>query len=141
MKRTITVLAAVLALGVGLQAVGHAGETGKMADKAMSMKAKPAAETTLTGEIVDTGCYISHGARGAKHKECAAKCISEGMPMGLLTADGTLYLITMNHDNADAYNAAKNMAAETVLATGTVSERNGVKAIDLVAVKVAPDKK
>src|SRR5574341_1558654 len=56
---------------------------------------------SLTGEVVDTGCYLGHAARGAKHVSCATKCIMGGMPMGLLTNDGTLYLLTMNHDNPD----------------------------------------
>src|SRR5437867_357566 len=62
------------------------------------------ARRTITGEVVDTGCYIAHSARGEKHVSCATKCINQGMPMGLLTSDGTLYLVTLNHDNADPYN-------------------------------------
>jgi type 1 fimbria pilin len=91
---------------------------------------------TLRGEVVDTGCYLGHGATGAKHKECATKCIANGMPMGLLTADGALYLITMSHSNADAYNQLKGWAAETVEVTGVVSTRNGLKGIEADAVKL-----
>jgi hypothetical protein len=91
---------------------------------------------TLKGELVDTGCYIGHGAMGEKHKECATKCIANGMPMGLLSGK-TLYLITMNHDNPDAYNKLKDMAGQMVEVTGVVGERNGVKAIDVTDAKVA----
>ena len=91
---------------------------------------------TLKGELVDTGCYIGHGAMGAKHKECATKCIAGGMPMGLLSGK-VLYLITLNHDNPDAYNKLKDMAGEMVEVTGTVDERNGVKAIDVTEAKLA----
>jgi hypothetical protein len=93
--------------------------------------------TTLTGELVDTGCYLSHGARGEKHVECATKCISGGMPMGLLTADGKLYLITLNHDNPDPYGKLKDMAGKTVSVTGVVSSRNGMTGIDVTDVKLA----
>ena len=86
---------------------------------------------TLTGELVDTGCYLGHGARGEKHVSCASKCIANGMPMGLLTADGSLYLITLNHDNADPYNKLKDMAGKKVKVTGTVMTRNGMKGIDV----------
>jgi hypothetical protein len=96
--------------------------------------AKPAAKT-LSGEVVDMGCYVGHGAKGEKHIECATKCIANGMPMGLLTADGQLYLITLDHDNADPYNALKNMAGKNVSVTGTVATRNGVKAIDVTEAK------
>ena len=100
---------------------------------------KADAPKTLTGELVDTGCYLGHGARGEKHVECATKCISGGMPMGLLTSDGTLYLLTMNHDNADPYNDLKMMAGKTVSVTGTVMTRGGMKAIDVSEIKPATE--
>jgi hypothetical protein len=67
-------------------------------------------------------------------------CIANGMPMGLLTADGSLYLITLNHSNADPYNQLKGWAAEKVVVTGVTSTRNGVKAIEADAVKLASAK-
>lgn len=92
---------------------------------------------TLMGEIVDTGCYLGHGAMGEKHASCATKCIAGGMPMGLLTADGKLYLLTMNHDNPDAYNGLKKMAAKKVAVTGKTMERSGLKGLDVVSFKGA----
>ena len=91
---------------------------------------------TLKGELVDMGCYVSHEARGEKHKDCATKCVAGGMPMGLLTADNKLYLLTMNHDNADPYNQAKDMMSAMVEVTGMLGERNGVKAIDVTDAKL-----
>jgi len=102
--------------------------------KGMKMAPKPA---TLKGELVDMGCYVSHEAKGEKHKDCATKCVAGGMPMGLLTADNKLYLLTLNHDNADPYNKAKDMMAEMVEVTGMVKERNGVRVIDVTDVKAA----
>jgi hypothetical protein len=96
--------------------------------------AKPAPKT-LKGELVDTGCYLGHEAKGEKHISCATKCIANGMPMGLLTADGKLYLITMDHESADPYNALKNMAGKQVEVTGVVSERGGMRGIDGTAAK------
>ena len=128
MKRIIVsfVLALGLTAGVAVAQQGH---------EAHKAAAKPAAEKTITGELVDMGCYVGHGAKGEKHVDCASKCIANGMPMGVLTSDGTLYLVTLNHDNGDPYNALKNMAGKTVTVTGAVSTRNGVKAIDVTAAK------
>jgi len=95
------------------------------------------AEKTLTGEVVDMGCYLGHGAHGEKHISCATKCINNGMPMGLLTANNQLYLITLNHDNADPYNQLKTMAGKNVTVTGAVATRNGIKAIDVTAAQLA----
>ena len=94
----------------------------------------PPKSRTLTGEIVDMGCYLGREAKGADHRSCALKCVAGGMPMGLLTADGSLYLLTMNHENADAYNKAKEMAGLAVEVTGPVFERDGIKALDLVSI-------
>lgn len=126
MKRALSVVLLLAAVMFAVNALS--------AEK-MEMKAekKP---VTLKGELVDTGCYIGQGAMGEKHKQCATKCIANGMPMGLLSGK-TLYLITMNHDNPDAYNKLKDMASEMVEVTGMVAERNGVKAIDVTDVKLA----
>jgi hypothetical protein len=98
----------------------------------MKMKTTTA---TLTGEIVDTGCYLGDGARGEKHIDCATKCIANGMPMALLTNKGKLYLLTLDHDNPDPYNKLKEMAGKTVAVTGTVMERSGMRGIDVTEFK------
>jgi len=91
--------------------------------------------TTIQGELVDLGCYLSMGAKGADHRSCAEKCINSGMPMGVLTSDGALYLLTENHDNLDPFNSAKQMAADQVSVTGPISERNGMKSIEVKEIK------
>src|SRR6267143_769872 len=82
----------------------------------------------IAGEIVDLSCYLGHGAKGAAHKECAATCIANGGPMGLLTPSGTLYVLTMNHDKQDAFNEAKKYAGDKVKITGPTSTKNGTRA-------------
>ena len=89
----------------------------------------------LSPKVVDLGCYLGHAAVGEKHASCATKCIAGGMPMGLLTADGKLYLLTMNHDNADPYQQLKSLAAKKVTVTGMLMERSGMKGLDVTAVK------
>jgi len=126
MKRFVTLLSAgLLTLGVA-QAFAH-----EHAGMAGMDKSGAASHKTIMGEVVDTGCYLSHAARGEKHVSCATKCINQGMPMGLLTDNGTLYLLTMNHDNADPYNHLKAQAGKKVQITGTLMSRNGMKAIDV----------
>ena len=95
---------------------------------------------TWKGEVLDAGCYLGHGAMGAKHAECALKCASNGMPLMLLPADGKAILLTPNHDNADPYNQLKTLAGSQVEVTGTLSERGGVRGIDVTAVKAAAAK-
>ena len=89
---------------------------------------------TVTGEIVDLSCYLGKAGKGAGHKECAAMCLANGGPMGLLTTKGTLYVLTMNHDKADAFNEAKKHAGDMVKVTGPVMMRNATRALEVEAV-------
>jgi len=123
MKRILTSLVLVVLFAMPVRARAH--------------EMSHHATTTLTGEVVDTGCYLGHAARGTKHAECAAKCINGGMPMGLLTATGSLYLITMNHDNPDAFNRLKAMAGKKVTVTGAPITRAGMRGIDVTSFKAA----
>ena len=114
----------VLALGVAAAATQSA--------------AKPA---VVNGELIDMGCYVGHMAKGEKHAECATKCISGGMPMGVLTAKGQVYLLTMDHDNPDAYNKAKEFAGKQVKVTGPMHVRSGIKSIDVGSVEAVASAK
>lgn len=94
---------------------------------------------TWRGEVLDAGCYLGHGAMGAKHRECALKCASNGMPL-MLMVDGKAVLLTMNHDNADPYNALKGMAGSIAEVTGTMNTRGGVTGIDVTGARLAAAK-
>ena len=89
---------------------------------------------TLTGEVVDLHCYTTRGAHGAEHAGCSNACISRDVPAGLLTADGTLYLL-LNEKPVSVKEKVAGLAGKTVKATGKIVERNGVKALQLVSVE------
>lgn len=108
---------------------------GGMAISATSAKKASVAAKPVTGEIVDLGCYLDYAKKGAGHKECAATCIANGGPMGLLTSTGKLYVLTMNHDNGDAFNQAKKHAGDKVKITGPVAMRNGTHALQVNSVE------
>jgi hypothetical protein len=133
MKRILMTLAMAVAVAcLGFAAV-NAEE--KAADKAAkAAKAEPTSKSmTVAGEVVDLGCYIAHAASGEKHIECATKCIAGGMPMGLLTAKGELYLLTLSHTNADPFNKLKEWAGHQVKVTGTAADRAGMKMLEVAA--------
>jgi len=129
MKRVLSSLVLLGALAVAVAAIADTKET-----KVAKAVPKP---VTLKGELVDMGCYVSHGAMGEKHKGCATKCVAGGMPMGLLTSDNKLFLLTLNHDNPDPYNKAKGMMAAMVEVTGMVAERDSIRILDVTDVKSA----
>ena len=92
--------------------------------------------TTLKGEVLDMSCYMGHGAKGPGHKMCAQMCLKKGLPAGLLTSDGQVYLLVEDHDKADAYSNVIKHAADQVTVTGKVSKKNGVQALVVEEVKV-----
>lgn len=90
---------------------------------------------TIKGEVLDMSCYMGHGAKGSGHKQCAQMCLKKGLPAGLLTSSGQVYLLVEDHDKADAYNTAIQHAADQVEVTGKVANKNGVQALVVEDVK------
>lgn len=109
------------------KAIGSMLVTGLMV---MSMSAFAQEKTaTVKGEVLDMSCYMSSGAKGAGHKQCAQMCLNKGLPAGLLTSSGEIYLLVEDHDKADAYKKAIKHAADNVKVTGKVADKNGMKAL------------
>ncbi|MCS7224811.1 MAG: hypothetical protein NZ959_09690 [Armatimonadetes bacterium] len=97
-------------------------------------QAKEPKAVTLKGEVVDLTCYLSHGSRGPAHAKCAQMCLDKGLPMGLLTHDGALYVILEDHGQPQAYQTLKGLAAKTVTVKGPVYSRNGMRGIAVQSV-------
>lgn len=103
----------------------------------LSLSAFGQAKTmSVKGEVLDMSCYMSNGAKGAGHKMCAEMCLKKGLPAGLLTSSGQVYLLVEDHDKADAYNTVIKHAADQVQVTGKYANKNGVQALVVEDVKV-----
>lgn len=59
------------------------------ADAPPAAGSAPGTEVTLTGELVDTKCWfgVMKPGSGKVHRACAARCLSGGVPPGLLVRD------------------------------------------------------
>lgn len=86
-------------------------------------------EVTVKGEVVDLACYLSKGLKGKRHKACAEMCAKKGLPVGLLTESGDVYLLIEDHDNSGAYDAAKGLAGEQAEVHGKKFTKGGVQSI------------
>jgi hypothetical protein len=90
---------------------------------------------SVVGEIIDLSCYLQVGKHGDKHRDCGQKCVRNGQPVGLLTADGTIYLLMdEEHDpRRDGMTWFRQKAVDymayVVTVNGTFSEVAGQKAI------------
>ena len=98
-----------------------------------------AADTvSVTGEIVDSACYIKMGAKGESHRDCAQKCAQAGIPLALVE-DGTGKVIWLASQNDMETPNPKlvEFAARKVTITGTYAERGGAKILVVASVKPA----
>ena len=84
---------------------------------------------TWNGEVLDLVCYIGSGAKGEGHAGCAKGCAKGGQPMGLLTDDGSVLLLSIDRKNPAPYEALKELAGENASVTGKMSERDGMKVL------------
>ena len=90
---------------------------------------------TVVGEIVDYSCYLQVGKHGDKHRDCAQKCFRNGMPIGLLTKEGGLYLLMEEEHhprrdgNTNFRDAAIEHAGHIMEVTGTASTVSGQRAL------------
>ncbi|MEW4570209.1 hypothetical protein AB1L88_20270 [Tautonia sp. JC769] len=90
---------------------------------------------TVVGEIVDLSCYLQVGKRGDKHRDCGQKCAEQGQPIGLLTEDGSLFILMDEEHNprrdgmTNFRKAAIENMANVVTVHGTFSEVAGQKAL------------
>jgi hypothetical protein len=90
---------------------------------------------TVKGEILDLACYLDHGARGMKHQQCALTCLKNGEPMGLITAEGKVYLLLADHQNGKPFEEAKALAADQVEVSGPMVTRDGIAGLTVLSVK------
>lgn len=102
---------------------------------AVDGKPLPGKIITLVGEVVDYSCYLQLGKHGTKHRDCGQKCLRNGMPIGLLTKEGKLYLLMEEeHDQrrdglTNFRQAAIEHMAYVMEVSGTFSEVEGQKAL------------
>jgi len=83
-----------------------------------------AQEIFVTGEVLDMTCYIASNLSGPEHAECARVCIRRGLPAGIKTKSGKVYLLTGKP--GDSINAElADYAAKIVTIKGKESVRDG----------------
>ena len=100
-----------------------------IAPAAMTRRASAQEEVTVKGEVVDLACYLSKGLKGKRHVACAQLCAKKGLPIGVLTEAGDVYLLIEDHDNPDPYSAVKGLAGEQAEVSGKKFTKGGVQSI------------
>ncbi|HEU4402754.1 MAG TPA: hypothetical protein VFT43_11670 [Candidatus Polarisedimenticolia bacterium] len=92
-------------------------------------------DITVSGEVLDLACYVSDGAKGPQHQACAVSCAQAGQPMGLLTAEGKIYILFADHADGSPYDKTKALAGAKAEIKGEPAEKGGLSGLTVHAVK------
>jgi hypothetical protein len=81
---------------------------------------------TLTGEIVDSKCYLGvmNPGRGKVHRDCAARCLSGGIPPIFVTADrGEQFVLVGPGGSSLGRDVLREFVAEPLTIRGELLQR------------------
>jgi len=93
-------------------------------------------QVTISGTVVDTGCYMSHDAIGEKHTDCATACAKAGVPLAIVDVAGKVYLpIAADHKSPNA--RLMPFIEKKVKVTGTALDKGGLQGIVIKTVEAA----
>jgi hypothetical protein len=82
-------------------------------------------EISVTGEIVDSKCYLGvmNPGMGKVHRECASRCISGGIPPLFVTSASDNFLLVGPDEKAFQRDALRSFIAEPINLRGELLER------------------
>ena len=93
-------------------------------------------EVSVKGEVIDTFCYATMGAKGASHKQCGIDCAHKGIPVGLLEpGTGKIHILLPTKDKTALSDDVVNKMGETVTVTGHEQMKGGVAFLTAESVK------
>jgi hypothetical protein len=96
------------------------------------------APASVTGEVIDSACYIKGGSKGEGHAKCAQGCADSGIPLAILE-DGTnkVVWVASKEDMETPNDKLKPYAGKKVTVKGTWAERGGAKLLVMDSVTPA----
>ncbi len=106
--------------------------------------AASAEKKTITGEVMDTWCYVSQimggsdFVLGSGHHVCAVWCAAGGIPVGLLDkSDGQIYMIMgIGEDLTSVANeTVLGIQSREITVSGSVYELDGIKYLMVDAIE------
>ncbi len=89
---------------------------------------------TLTGEIVDSKCYLGvmNPGQGKVHRDCAARCISGGIPPIFATSEGREQFLLVGMDGrALGHDALREFIAEPITIQGKRLEKGSMQLLQI----------
>ena len=97
-------------------------------------------DAVLHGELVDTKCYfgVMRPATGKVHRACAIRCLSGGVPPGLLVRDnaGNAVVVLLTGTGSAPLKFDVQWAGREVRATGRLSLQEAVPQLETTALEL-----
>lgn len=92
---------------------------------------------TLTAQVVDSGCYLSHDhSDGEDHLACAKTCANAGVPLALVDGTGKLYMVVAaDHKNPNT--KLLPFIQKKVKVSGTLLQKGGLNGIAIKTIEPA----
>jgi hypothetical protein len=95
-----------------------------------------AKDVSVTGEVIDTFCYGTMGAKGTGHKQCGIDCAKKGIPVGLLEKGSEkIHILLPTKDKTALPDEVINKMGETVTVSGHPYTKGGVAFLTVESVK------
>lgn len=125
---------------VAKPATAPAKATGTSTAKATkaATDAEPAKVTarSIIGEVVDPGCWIVSGAKGAQHKDCAIACAKAGQVLAIVESKSQkLYMVATDKPGEDPNKGLIDYVGQMVVVKGRVYTRGGATGIKVTSVQ------
>jgi hypothetical protein len=94
------------------------------------------ADTSVTGHLRDSFCFLTMGAHGASHKDCAAVCAKKGIPVLLVEDKTEKYYVLLPPKDAQSLPAGViDKMEDEVTVTGTEYSKGGMTFLTVNSVK------
>ena len=123
---------ALTALSLGVLAL-----SAMPASAQMMQMAEDAEDVSFTATVVDLSCKVVYNLSGDDHRMCSQVCADNGIPLGLVTADGTFYLpVSAGMPGSGDNERLKPHAEHSVRVTGKVIKRAGMNTIIIDSVEM-----
>lgn len=99
----------------------------------------------LTGELVDTKCYfgVMRPATGKVHRACAVRCLSGGVPPGLLVRDGRGggVVVMLTGNGGGPLRLDPQWAARDLRVTGDLDLLEGIPVLETASLALDPGRR
>jgi hypothetical protein len=94
-----------------------------------------AADTSVTGHLRDSFCYLTMGAHGPSHHECAMACAKAGIPVLLVDKTEKYYVLLPAKSGQSLPAAIIQKMEEEVTVTGHEYDKGGMRFLTVESVK------